>query len=383
MENYKDLVTKMGKAVADGDLEAVKSFVKERPEILNEMTVFGTWLHRAATNGQLEVAQYLIYEGIDVNQNGGINEKGAICNAITTGQLEMVKLLVENNVVFDTSEVNKNPLFCAISCRQFEIVKYLIELGADLSIKYKINNAERDVYLYSKYNGTEEITEYIAQKMKEKNIPIMEAKEEKKRIYDKKHKRNLEKSILKEMFNKAIKESVFKFLEKYSDESIFAISFRMYYDAYKPEDRYQCEIIMQTKEGCQEQSKDNEECLFDFKYNPEEYKYAEQGSGEFLNVSNYLFLNCCNLEVCYELEGKERDKMEEAIAKENLKIERILAEAVSDLRKKGSFKDKSGNHFYIFPYINEDSNPKELASNAKIMNQGLDITEFIEYISEK
>lgn len=76
-------------------------------------------------------------------------------------------------------------------------------------------------------------------------------------------------------------------------------------------------------------------------------------------------------------------KWKEAIAKENLEIERILAEAVSDLRKKGSFKDKSGNDFYIFPYISEDSNPKELASNAKIMNQGLDITEFIEYISEK
>ena len=164
----------MGKAIIEGVLETVKKMIKEEPALLHEETIFGTWLHRAAIQGQLEIAQYLIDEGIDVNQNGGILERGAICGAITNGKLDMVKLLVKNNVVFDTSTSQRNPLFCAISSRnsnmRFETVKYLIEQGIDLSAKYEIYNVEEDAYLYSKYNGTEEITAYIAQKMKEKNI---------------------------------------------------------------------------------------------------------------------------------------------------------------------------------------------------------------------
>lgn len=210
----------------------------------------------------------------------------------------------------------------------------------------------------------------------------MEKNIEEKRIYDKKHKRSLEKSVLKEMFGKAIRESVAEFSEKYSDESIFAMSYRMYYDAYEPEDRYQCEIIMQTKEGYQEQSKEHKDWLLDFKYIPEEYKYAKQGDGVFLDISDYLFKNCLNLEARHELEDDALDKMDEAIEKENLEIERILAETVADLRKENIFKDKNGNDFYVFPYVGEDSDEQELVSNAKTMNQGLDIREFIEYISE-
>lgn len=387
MEDMKKL---MGKAIIEGDLETVKKMIKEEPALLHEETIFGTWLHRAAIQGQLEIAQYLIDEGIDVNQNGGILERGAISGAITNGKLDMVKLLVKNNVVFDTSTSQRNPLFCAISSRnsnmRFETVKYLIEQGIDLSAKYEIYNVEEDAYLYSKYNGTEEITAYIAQKMKEKNIIPIEAKEQKKRIYDSNHKPNLEEAVLKEMFAAEIKESVASFTKKYSKKSILAISYRMYYDAYKPEDRYQCEIIMQTKEDYQKICKkcENEEELLYYKFTPEEYKYAKQGTKAFEKTSDYLFQNCLNLEVCYELEDDdEREKMEEAILEENQKIEKIFAETVADLRKEGIFKDKEGNDFYVFPYVGEDDEAEYIVSLAKIMNQGLDMEEYIGYFMDE
>lgn len=381
MNDKRDL---MGKAIADGDLKTVKELIKEKPNLLNEMTFFGSWLHRAATNGQLEIAQYLIDEGIDVNKNGGMGDCSAICNAITTGKYEMVKLLVKNNVVFDTSTKERNPLFQAISNRRFEIVKYLIEQGIDLSVRYKINNVEQDAYLYSKYNGTEEITTYIAQKMKEKNISIIEAKEKEKRFFDINHEANLEKSVLKEMFSKAIRKTVLGSFKEHEDELIYAISFNINYDSYEPEERYQCEVYLQTEEAYKQAG--DEEDIADAKYIPDEYEYIEDGNDIFVKISDYLFQNCINVEMCNELEDAEEcEKQEQKIIEENQKIESVLAETIADLRKDGLFKNKNGKEVYVYPYPREENEDQQevFIKNAKLMNEGLEIDGFIEYLFEE
>ena len=281
----------------------------------------------------------------------------------------------------DTSNVARNPLFCAIYNKQFEILKYLIELGMDISIVYTLSYGEVDALEYAKAYSSKEIVEYLSaislQGLTSKN------NEEKIRFYDKEHKSKLETDILKQMFAEEIKESVNKFSEKYSKECIFAMSYRMYYAAYEPKDRYQCEILTQTKEGCQEQCEGEDDLLY-FKYVPEEYKYAEQGEGLFEKTSDYLFQNCLNLEVCNELEDKyEQKKMEKAIREENFKIERIFAETVADLRRQGIFKNKEGKEIYVFPYVSEEDDEKRVISNAQIMNQGLDMDEYIQYFREE
>lgn len=381
MKDYKELVNDMDKAVKGGDLEKVKELLATDIKLLHEKTVFGSWLHRAAKKGQAEVAKYLIDAGIDINQKAGIGELRAINRAIKAENMEIIRLLVEHNAVLDTSEANSNPLLDAIDTKNLEIVKYLIENGVDISIPYKLSYGDVNAHRYSTMHGTEEITAYLAEKMAELNIPVNEVKKRPKRLYHKNYRRNLDKNVLKELFTKAINESVKENLDKHKDETVFAMSFYLYYDAYTPEDRFQCVVLTQTCEACKKSK-----YKMDAKYIPDEYEYwdyqdQKEEPGTFVEISDYLFQNCLNMDVCSELDDyDEQDKMEEAIRNETDEIERLLAETVAVLRKQGIFKDKNSRDFYVFPYLREDYDRDVVIENAIIMNEGLDINEFSEYI---
>lgn len=318
-KKYEKLVESMEKAVRNGDIGVIRRLLCEDSRLLNEMTLFGSWLHIAAENEQVEVVKCLIDAGIDINKNGDIEDHGAICNAVSAGNMEIVKILVENNALLDTSNATKNPLFDAIDSGNLEIVQFLVKNGIDISVEYDLSYGKIDAYKYSAIHGTKDITEYLVTKMKEKNIPILKNRQRKERVYDAGHKRNLEKTVLKELFAKAIRESVKEFSLRYKEETIYAMSFRMHYTDDMPKDRYLPEIIMQTKESYEEQWSNKERALY-FKYIPEEYKYVDIGKGAFYELSEYLFQNCLNVEICKKLEDEEKqEEMEEAIIQENRK----------------------------------------------------------------
>lgn len=377
------IIDSMENSISNGDIENVKKLLRENKELIYATTFSGSWLHIAVKENKIDIAKYLIEQGIDINLNGGLQGNAAICIAASKGNMDMAKMLIQNNAKLDTSSAIANPLFDAIYNKRFEMVEYLISQGIDISVKYNLSYGEIDAYIYSTMYGTEKIAEYIKQKMKEKGILITESEEKNIRVYDTKHKPNLDELVLKEMFVNEIKQSVSELCEEYKDEEIYAVSYRMYLDAYAPEDRYQCEIMIQTEEGYQEQcEKFGEENLY-LKYVPEEYKYAIQGKDLFEKTSDYLFANCLNVEICKELkEEKEQEKMEEAIREENRKIQKIFAETVANLRGEGIFKNKDGKNFYVFPYFSEDDDEKEIVSMAKIMNEGLDLKEYIEYFEQ-
>ena len=377
----KEKIEKMTDAVTSGDLETVKKLLEETPNLLYETTFLGSWLHRAAARGQLEVAQYLIDKGCDVNKIAGIGEAGPINSAILSGEYEMVKLLVKNNAIFDTSTVLRNPLFDAISNKEFEIAKYLVDQGIDLSATYKLYNIEQNAYIYSKGYGAEELAEYILQKMKEKNIPMLEEKEKKKRIYNKNQKANFEKNVLKEMFTDAIQKTVVESLKKHKKELVYAMCFNIFYDAYEPEERYQCEVYLQTKEAYKRAG--DEEDIIDAMYIPDEYEYVEDINERFVEISDYLFQNCINVEECNQItDAKKQEEQEREIIKQNCEIERILAETIGELRTTGLFKNKKGEEIYVYPYPREEDEDEQkvFIENAKIMNKGMELDGFIEYL---
>ena len=66
--------------------------------------------------------------------------------------------------------------------------------------------------------------------------------------------------------------------------------------------------------------------------------------------------------------------------KQNVQIEKILAETVAELRKKKILVNYVGKDFYVFPYIGEEDIPKELLSYTKKMNKGLDVSEYNKFI---
>ena len=164
----KEKIKVVRNAIKQNDLNLVKSLVMEDKELMNADTVFGSWLHVAAAHGKVEIAEFLIECGLDVNRNGGISGGTPVRCAASDGHLDVIKLLHQNGAMFDVSEATKNPLFGAICNGHYEVAKYLIENGIDITIKYPIGKLDNvDAYEYARQFGQTKIADFIKEKLKE------------------------------------------------------------------------------------------------------------------------------------------------------------------------------------------------------------------------
>lgn len=155
-------------AIKSGQLETLRDLLENEPEMLTWMTPFGTWLHVAAAHGHLEIVEYLINAGIDVNAEGGTFSTNALERATTKGHLDIAKYLISRNVEMDISEPDRNPLFAAIYGGHLEIVKLLVEKNINISIKYSGEIMEdMDAYSFAIERGQTEIAVYLKQEMNE------------------------------------------------------------------------------------------------------------------------------------------------------------------------------------------------------------------------
>jgi ankyrin repeat protein len=112
---------------------------------------------------------YLIQKGIDVNMHGTVADCGAITNVAQKGYLDIVKILYENGAKIEVSNSARNPLFAAIYGGHYEVAKFLIDKGIDITASYSIGKLENvDAYEYARQFGQLEIAEYIREKLKEK-----------------------------------------------------------------------------------------------------------------------------------------------------------------------------------------------------------------------
>lgn len=156
-------------AIKNGKLDTLRDLLEKEPELLTWITPFGTWLHVAAAHGQLEIIEYLVNVGLDINAPGGTFSTNALERAATKGHLDIAEYLINHNVEIDTSEPDRNPLFAAIYGGHFEIVKLLVENKVDISIKYSGDNMkDMDAYAFSIERGQTEIAEYLKQKADER-----------------------------------------------------------------------------------------------------------------------------------------------------------------------------------------------------------------------
>ena len=87
---------------------------------------------------------------------------------LTKGYLDIAEYLINEDVVIDTSEPDRNPLFSAIYGGHLEIVKLLVENDIDIYIKYSGETMQDvDAYAFAIERGQTEIAEYLKQKMDE------------------------------------------------------------------------------------------------------------------------------------------------------------------------------------------------------------------------
>lgn len=121
------IVKSMRNAIKNGNLDLVKTLLRDNEGLLEVNTVFGSWLHIAASYGKVDIAAYLIDCGIDVNGNGDISGGNPIRSAAENGQIDMIELLYQSGTVFDVSDAAKNPLLChkelrRVRCHEKRIV---------------------------------------------------------------------------------------------------------------------------------------------------------------------------------------------------------------------------------------------------------------------
>ncbi|MFE4243466.1 ankyrin repeat domain-containing protein [Peribacillus butanolivorans] len=156
-------------AIKLGDMNEVIQLIGDDKEILSTMTSFGTWLHVATKKGHLEMVEYLINKGIDIDARGDIFDASPLRLAAGAGHLKIVKYLIEAGAELDVTLAKRNPLFGAIYGGHKEVVEFLVEKGIDISIRYTGESIKNmDAYEYAREFGQIEIAEYLKQKMDEK-----------------------------------------------------------------------------------------------------------------------------------------------------------------------------------------------------------------------
>ncbi|WP_410983090.1 suppressor of fused domain protein [Bacillus cereus] len=186
-------------AIKQNDVERVVELIGSDMELLN-MTIrpFGTFLHVAATHGNLEIVKRLIELGAEINRRGGIYGGGALNQAASKGQFEIVRYLLSCGAEMDVSKPERNPLFGAIQGGYVDIVKLLIENGIDIHVKYTgeymknmdalafaheqgqteianlLDSAKKEEYKDTTQNGKTEILDYITEQFGPINNTISE-----------------------------------------------------------------------------------------------------------------------------------------------------------------------------------------------------------------
>lgn len=155
-------------AIKQGDLVTVTKMLSEDRSRLNwNVKPFGSWLHIAATNGQLRIMEWLIEQGMDVNQKAGVSDSGPLDEAASNGHLETVRCLISHGATLDISNSVGNPLFGAIHGGHTDVAKLLIDSGIDTSVKYNGENmTNMDALAFAKEWGRSDIVEMLEAKPK-------------------------------------------------------------------------------------------------------------------------------------------------------------------------------------------------------------------------
>lgn len=131
------LLKSIRSSIKSGHTQEFLALIERHPDALDATTAFGSWLHVAASFGQLDIVRNLVEEfHVDINKEGGISDGGALDGASGDGHYDVVKYLLDKGAKLDTSPPHKNPLFAAIYGNHLEIGKLLLEAGIDKDVKY-------------------------------------------------------------------------------------------------------------------------------------------------------------------------------------------------------------------------------------------------------
>ena len=122
--------------------------INQKDEILQTplLSVSGLIIHDSDKENQriqCDIAKLLLENGADINAVGGYDNhtgsnmrRNCLHEAACNENLELVKLLVDHGAKINAKDFqNETPLYKAVNNRRKNIAKYLLDKGADVSIK--------------------------------------------------------------------------------------------------------------------------------------------------------------------------------------------------------------------------------------------------------
>ncbi len=149
-------------AIKEGNADQVAELIGDDESKLTMSTIFGPWLHIAAAQGQLDVAEPLVAMGVDINSRGGIAKGTALDQAASKGHLDIVEYLLSLGAEIDLSEPERNPLFAAVYGGHLALAEFLIKSGLDPHVTYMGDSGQlKNALSFANECGQEAIAEFL------------------------------------------------------------------------------------------------------------------------------------------------------------------------------------------------------------------------------
>ncbi len=144
------------------EVRRIQAIVKDSPDLINarSQTASGTYLHNAAQNGLLKVAQYFLENGADVNITRSSQDGSTPLHlAAESGHKTMIELLVRHHADVNANGFeNRTPLWLAADHGFKSIVEFLLANGANVNAA----NVQGDTPLHrASENGFKAIMELL------------------------------------------------------------------------------------------------------------------------------------------------------------------------------------------------------------------------------
>ena len=155
-------------ACLEGNKRFVERYIKNKENLNVTDSEYNTGLIYAIHKGYYDIVKILIDAGADINKQNKLGGT-ALSVAAFNEDKEILKLLIDNNINLN-SKLKKDghtPLICASHENNTDIVKILVEAGADVNIK---DNDNMTALNYAVYNDNYEIAEILVNKGADCNI---------------------------------------------------------------------------------------------------------------------------------------------------------------------------------------------------------------------